>query len=104
MQIKFIAYSLHLHPIDTINVTRSERPEAVILRSYSEASSSKALVQHNNKEGKAIPVRSPGGPQGCKTSRLPHFLENRLTDSNEVVSLTRRPLFIPRNIPDTYSC
>jgi hypothetical protein len=25
------------------------------------------------------------------TSRLPHFLENRLTDGGEVVSLTRRP-------------
>jgi hypothetical protein len=26
-----------------------------------------------------------------ETSRLPHFLENRLTDGGEVVSLTRRP-------------
>jgi hypothetical protein len=31
-----------------------------------------------------------GGPQGCETSRLPHFLHNRLTDGGEVVSLTRR--------------
>jgi hypothetical protein len=29
-------------------------------------------------------------------SRLPHFLDNRLTDGGEVVSLTRRPPFIPQ--------
>jgi hypothetical protein len=28
--------------------------------------------------------------------RLPHFLENRLTDGGEVVSLTRWPPFTPR--------
>jgi hypothetical protein len=30
-----------------------------------------------------------------ESHRLPHFLENRLTDGGEVVSLTRRPLFTP---------
>jgi hypothetical protein len=40
---------------------------------------------------KAIPVRGHGGPLGCETSRLPHFIDNRLTDVGEVVSLTRRP-------------
>jgi hypothetical protein len=40
---------------------------------------------------KAIRVTSRGGPYGCETSRLPHFLDNRLTDGAEVVSLTRRP-------------
>jgi hypothetical protein len=44
-------------------------------------------------KGKAIPVTGRGGPQGCMTSRLPHFLHNRLTDGGEVVSLTRRPPF-----------
>jgi hypothetical protein len=32
-----------------------------------------------------------GGPWGCETSRLPHFLDNRLTDGSEAVSHTRRP-------------
>jgi hypothetical protein len=32
-----------------------------------------------------------GGLQGCETSRLSHFLDNRLRDGVEVVSLTRRP-------------
>jgi hypothetical protein len=44
-------------------------------------------------EVKAIHVSGRGGPQGCKTSRLPHFLDNRLAAGGEVVSLTRRPPF-----------
>jgi hypothetical protein len=30
---------------------------------------------------------------GCETSRLPHFLDNWLTDGSKVVSLTRQPPF-----------
>jgi hypothetical protein len=37
-----------------------------------------------------------GCPEGCETSRLLHFLDNRLTDGGEIVSLTRRPSFIPQ--------
>jgi hypothetical protein len=44
-----------------------------------------------DKKGKAIPVTGRGGPQGYETSRLPHFLHNRLTDGGKVVSLMRRP-------------
>jgi hypothetical protein len=40
---------------------------------------------------KALPVTGLGGLQGCETSKLPHFLDNRLTDGVEVVSLTHRP-------------
>jgi hypothetical protein len=45
----------------------------------------------NDKKGKAIPVTRRGGPYGCETSRLPHFLDNRLTESGEVVSFKCRP-------------
>jgi hypothetical protein len=55
-------------------------------------------------KGKAIPVPGVGGPQGCETSRLSHFLDNRLTDGGEVVSLTRVPPFTPRKIPGTHFC
>jgi hypothetical protein len=57
-------------------------------------------------KGKVIPVTGRGGPWGCKTSRLPHFLDNRLTDGGEVVSLTRwSPIYPhPRKIPDTHFC
>jgi hypothetical protein len=39
-------------------------------------------------ESKAIAVTGGGGPQCCETSRIPHFLDNQLTDGDEVVSLT----------------
>jgi hypothetical protein len=42
------------------------------------------------KKGKAIPVTGREGPYCCEKSRLPHFLDNRLTDGGKVVSLTRR--------------
>jgi hypothetical protein len=52
-------------------------------------------------KGKAIPVTGRASTQGCETSRFPHFLENRLTDGGEVVSLTPRLSFIPRKILGT---
>jgi hypothetical protein len=55
-----------------------------------------------NVKGKAIPVTGREGPQGCETSRLPHFIDNRLTDGGEVVSPTRRPPFTPKEIPGTH--
>jgi hypothetical protein len=55
-------------------------------------------------KGKGIPVTGREGPEGCETSRLPHFPDNRLTDGGEVVSPTRRPPFTPRKIPDTHFC
>jgi hypothetical protein len=55
-----------------------------------------------DKRGKTIPVTGCGGSQDCEMSRLPHFLDNRLTDGGEVVSLTRRPPFTSRKIPGTH--
>jgi hypothetical protein len=42
---------------------------------------------HLAKKWQTIPV--------CETSRFPHFLDSRLTDEGEVVSLTRRPPSTP---------
>jgi hypothetical protein len=53
------------------------------------------------KRGKAIPVAGRGGPHGCETSRLPYFLNNRLTDGGEAANLRRRPPYTPRKIPGT---
>jgi hypothetical protein len=36
---------------------------------------------------KGIKKKGREGPWGCETSRLLHFLDNRLTDGGEVVSL-----------------
>jgi hypothetical protein len=47
-------------------------------------------------KGKAIPVRGCGGREGCETSRLPHFLDNRLTDGGDFVNFNRRPPFTPQ--------
>jgi hypothetical protein len=53
-------------------------------------------------KSKAIPVTGRGGSQGCETSRLPHFLDNRLTDGGEV-SLTRRPAALDPQEDSWYS-
>jgi hypothetical protein len=42
-------------------------------------------------KSKAIPATDRGDQYCCEMSRLPHFLDNRLTDGGEAVSLTRRP-------------
>jgi hypothetical protein len=41
---------------------------------------------YKGKNGKAITVTGRRCPQVCETSRLSHFLENRLTDGGEAVS------------------
>jgi hypothetical protein len=66
-----------------------------------------ALTQVSERDGatryvKATPVTDHEDPYGCGRSRIPHFLDNRLTDGGEVVSLTRRPSFTPRKIPGTH--
>jgi hypothetical protein len=40
--------------------------------------------------------------EGYETSRLPHLLDNWLTDGGDVISLMRRPPFIPRKILGTH--
>jgi hypothetical protein len=55
-------------------------------------------------KGKPIPVTGHGGPQGCETSSLPHFLYSQLIDGSEVVILMHRLPFSPRKIPGTYFC
>jgi hypothetical protein len=53
-------------------------------------------------KGKAIHVTGREGPYFCETLWLPHFLDNRLTDGGEVVSLTPRPPFNLRKNPGTH--
>jgi hypothetical protein len=43
------------------------------------------------KRGKSIPVTGGGSPYSCETWKLPHFLDNRLTDGGEDISVTHRP-------------
>jgi hypothetical protein len=44
-----------------------------------------------SKKSKAIPVTDSGGLKGFELLRITDFLDNRLTDGSEVISLTRRP-------------
>jgi hypothetical protein len=53
---------------------------------------------------KVIPVTDRRGPYGCKMSRLPHHLHNRLTNGGEALSFMRRPPFTLRKIADTHFC
>jgi hypothetical protein len=54
-------------------------------------------------KSKAILVTGRGGRWDCETIMIPYFLDSRLTDGGEVVSLTRRPRFTPRKIPPCQS-
>jgi hypothetical protein len=49
---------------------------------------------------KVIPLSVGGGPYGCETLRLPHFLDSRPTDGREVVNLTYWLPFTP--LEDTW--
>jgi hypothetical protein len=56
-----------------------------------------------DRKGNAIPVTGLGGPWGCEMSRLPHFLDSRVTDGIEIVSLTRRPAALYHQEDSGYS-
>jgi hypothetical protein len=45
---------------------------------------------------KRIPVTGRGGLQGCEMLRIPHYLDNWLTDGGKVTSPMRRPHFTPQ--------
>jgi hypothetical protein len=44
----------------------------------------------------AIPVTGRVGLLGCEMLRIPHCLDNRLTDGGKVVSSTHPPHFTPQ--------
>jgi hypothetical protein len=51
-----------------------------------------------------IPVTGHAGLEGCEMSRIPYFLDSRLTDGGKVVCLTRRPAITSKKIPGTHFC
>jgi hypothetical protein len=52
-----------------------------------------ATFLHTHKKGKAIPVKVCREPKGCETLRVPNFLDSRITDGGEFVSLMCWPPF-----------
>jgi hypothetical protein len=93
----------HYSCILNIANTATERLFEVIYDNY-QIVWMNASANHAHKKGKTITVTGRGGPYGCETSRLPHFLDNWLIDGDEVVSFTHWPSFIPRKIPRTHFC
>jgi hypothetical protein len=53
-------------------------------------------IDHKRKVRQSYPATGHGGPSGCERLRLPHLLNNRLTDGGKVVSLTLRQPFTPQ--------
>jgi hypothetical protein len=53
-------------------------------------------------KGKAIPVAGCGGKFCCEMSRVPHMVDNRLTDGGEFVSLALQLTCNSRKIPGTH--
>jgi hypothetical protein len=47
-------------------------------------------------KSKPIPITGRGSLQGCEMLRIPHCLDNRLTDGGKVVGLTHRPRSAPQ--------
>jgi hypothetical protein len=64
----------------------------------------RVFYEVSTNRSKAVPVTGRGGPYGREKSRLSHFLESRLIDGGEVVSLKRRSPLTPRKIPGIPSC
>jgi hypothetical protein len=58
----------------------------------------KVIPDIGKKKGKAISVTGRGGQQGCEMSRLPHLLDNQLTDGGKVVRLMHWPPFTYRKV------
>jgi hypothetical protein len=83
---------------------RDKKTCGQINRADSERERNKYVYVYVYKIRKAILVTGRGGPSGCETSRIPHFLHSRLTDGGEAVGLTRRPSFTPSKIPGTHFC
>jgi hypothetical protein len=54
-----------------------------------------ASYEMSSKNRKAILVTGRAGPRGCETSRLSHFLDNRLTEGRDVIGLMHRPRSTP---------
>jgi hypothetical protein len=77
--------------IDVLSVLKPFRHSDVhCTRNLQELAATLCAETSAHGKGKADPVTGRGGPSGCETSSLPHFLDNWLTDGGEV-SLTRPP-------------
>jgi hypothetical protein len=54
------------------------------------------MIQNVCKAKLAFPVTGRGDLYGCQMLRIPHCLDNRLTDGSKIGSLTRQPRSTPQ--------
>jgi hypothetical protein len=66
------------------NLTESSSSAVSIATGY--RLDDQAVPSPDKKKSKAIPITDLGGLQGCEILRIPHCLDNRLTDGGKVVS------------------
>jgi hypothetical protein len=50
-------------------------------------------IKKERRKSKTIPITGRGGPYCCEMSRILYFVDIRLTDRGEIISITRRPSF-----------
>jgi hypothetical protein len=60
------------------------------------------LYKYERVKINAIPVPGRGGPWGCVTSKISHFLDNRLIDGGVVVSFALGSPFTPKEDSHTH--
>jgi hypothetical protein len=84
---------------DTVAIISSKNEDFYVLSNRTPSHMSKWFTANklvlNLYKGKATPVTGHEGPQGCGPLRLPHLLDNGLTEGGKVVSPTRQPPFTP---------
>jgi hypothetical protein len=87
-----------------INLITNQTPSIFTLSCDNMYKNNNFLQGKKNRKGKAIPLTGRGDSHGFETSKLSHFLDNRLTDGSEGVSLTRKPSLTLRKSPGTHFC
>jgi hypothetical protein len=87
------------------NVKSTDGPVLIKIRFVFKLLEYHEIVSEIKLSKKNYPCNRPWRPMGCEMSRIPHFLDNRLTDVGKVASLTAlSTLYYPRKISGTHFC
>jgi hypothetical protein len=56
---------------------------------------SSGIYKKVKRKSKATPITGGGGPKGCEKSRIPHFLDDQLTDAVKLSALCAGCTLLP---------